>query len=324
MCGQWSEEGYIRKGVPPGNSLLQLEDWMRLADEAARHQIGCIMIRGGEPFLFPGMIKLLDHIHQHGIFAAIDTNGTLLGQYAEDLVRIGHLHVTISVDGPESIHDQVRGVPGCFRRIRESVQKLSEHERKAGRPISKAICFVISPWSVKGLGEMPDVARSLGIETIAIVPYYFVPQAVGQEYEKLLREQWGCSAFSWRGFRHETSGMDMDEFCRQWTKYKAGLKGLKDYPYMAFSEADYRTWFADARTPVGPTRCQNVERLIDIQPNGDANFCVDFPDYILGNVRNSTIESLWTSDRAQRFREYRRAHPLPICHRCGAKYMAGA
>ena len=123
---------------------------------------------------------------------------------------------------------------------------------------------------------------------------------------------------SWHGFHHETSGLDLKEFRRQLAQYKASLNGLKDYPYMAF-----RAWFTDAVMPVGAPHGHNVERLIDIQPNGNANFCVDFPDYVFGNVRNASIESVWNSEPARRFREYRRARPLPVCHRCGAKYMSG-
>jgi radical SAM protein with 4Fe4S-binding SPASM domain len=66
----------------------------------------------------------------------------------------------------------------------------------------------------------------------------------------------------------------------------------------------------------------NVEKLIDIQPNGEANFCVDFPDYSIGNVRDSSIGEIWNSSRAQRFRDYRREKPLAVCHRCGAKYIS--
>ena len=69
------------------------------------------------------------------------------------------------------------------------------------------------------------------------------------------------------------------------------------------------------------TRCANVERLIDIQPDGSANFCVDFVDYSSGNVRDSSIAAVWNSEAAERFRAYRRKQPLPVCHRCGAKYM---
>ena len=90
----------------------------------------------------------------------------------------------------------------------------------------------------------------------------------------------------------------------------------------AFSDDEYRGWFADAVSPVGIQHCNNVEKLIDIQPNGEANFCVDFPDYSFGNVKEMSIEALWNSERAERFRLYRRARPLAVCYRCGAKFMS--
>ena len=323
MCGQWSEEGYMR-GREDDEPDMQLADWKRLIDEVAAHGGGSILLRGGETFLYPHIIELLDHAVGRGLFVAIDTNGTLLKKYAPDIVRIGNLHLTVSIDGPEEVHDAVRGVKGCFRAVREGLERLRECEQQAGREISKAICFVISPYSVRGLGAMPDVARSLGIKTIAIVPYYYVTDAGGREYEKVLRQQLGCPAFSWHGFHHEASGVDVDEFLAQLRTYTAELKGLVSYPYMAFSEEEYRTWFTDPVAPVGPVRCMNVERLLDVQPGGDVNFCVDFPDYVIGNAKEFTLEELWSSGRAERFRAERRRGPLPVCHRCGAKYMSGA
>lgn len=323
MCGQWSPKGYMRnRGEAPRPELTRA-DWKRLVDELAAHKISSVLLRGGEPFLFPGIIELLEHIHDRGLFVAIDTNGTQLNKYAADIVRIGNMHLTISVDGPEKIHDEVRGVKGAFAKIREGVALLNELEKNRSEKISKSICFVISPYSIKGLGAMPDVARSLSINTIAIVPYYYTPGCVGQEYAGILREQLDCPAFSWSGFHHENSGIDFEEFRRELARYRSRLDGIQDYPYMPLSEEEYRTWFGDATSPVGSPKCMNVERLIDIQPGGDANFCVDFPDYIIGNVKESTIEAVWNSDRAERFRRYRRQTPLPVCHRCGAKHMSG-
>ena len=323
MCGQWSDEGYMREPRAAAPAM-QLADWKRLVDEVAAHRGGSVLLRGGETFLYPHAIELIEHAVGRGLFVAIDTNGTLLGKYAEDLVRIGNLHLTVSIDGPEEIHDEVRGVKGCFRAVREGLERLRACETAAGRELSKAICFVISPYSVRGLGAMPDVARQLGIKTIAIVPYYYVTGAQGSEYEQILRERLGCAAYSWRGFHHEQSGVDFDIFREQFRAYTAGLNGIVSYPYMPFNEDEYRAWFADSVTPVGPARCMNVERLLDVQPNGDVNFCVDFPDYVIGNARTSTLAELWNSARAERFRACRRSGPLPVCHRCGAKYMSGA
>jgi MoaA/NifB/PqqE/SkfB family radical SAM enzyme len=322
MCGQWSQEGYMHDRKDGLKQELTLADWKRLIDEIAAHGVHSVLLRGGEVSLFPDIIELLDYINARGIFISIDTNGTMLKNHAADLVRIGKIHLSISVDGPEEIHDRVRGVAGCFSRIRENVALLNELEKSSGRQISKSITFTISPYSYRGLGVMPDVARSLPINTICIVPYYYYPEEVGRRYEKEMRDAFDCPAFSWRGFHHEDSGVDLDEFQVQLRQYLATLGDVYSFPYMALSEDEYRTWFSDPISPVGPTRCTNVEKLIDIQPQGNANFCVDFPDYTIGNVREATIEEIWNGERAARFREYRRKKPLAVCYRCGAKYMS--
>lgn len=321
MCGQWSAEGYMRPRRSQLPKELKLADWKRLIDELADHRIKNVMLRGGELFLYPSILPLLEYIRSKDIFASIDTNGTQLERFAADLVRIGNMHLTVSVDGPEEIHDAVRGVKGTFRKVREGLARLAEAEQKSGNPLSKSITFTISPFSYRGLGEMPEVARSLDISTICIVAYYYFPRAVGEKYEEELRRRFDSEGYSWRGFHHEQSGVDVDAFLTELRTYRAALGGITDYPYFPMSEEEYRTWFTDAVTPVGSTACANVEKLIDIQPSGNANFCVDFPDYSIGNVRESTIEEIWNSPRADAFRNYRRKQPLAVCHRCGAKYM---
>lgn len=322
MCGQWSEEGYINLNRERLKKEMSPADWKQVIDELAEHHIGSVLLRGGEVFLYPGIIELLEYIHGKGMFISIDTNGTMLKDYAADIVRIGNIHLTISVDGPEAIHDSVRGVPGCFQRIKAGIDALNRLDPPDSAGISRCICFTISCYSVSGLGVMPDVARSLSIRSIVIVPYYYIPQEVGEAYQQELREHLGCAAFSWSGFRHEDSGVDFDEFRKQYRAYRNSLGDIYSYPYMPLSEDQYKAWFSDALTPVEDTTCNNVERLIDIQPNGDANFCVDFPDYSFGNVKEATIKELWNGEKATRFRDYRRKRPLSVCHRCGAKHMS--
>jgi MoaA/NifB/PqqE/SkfB family radical SAM enzyme len=321
MCGQWSQEGYVRANKTVLKHELTLEDWKRIVDEISTHNVPAVLLRGGEVFMIPWIIELLDYIHEKGMFISIDTNGTMLEQFTEDIVRIGNMHLTISVDGPKAVHDEVRGVPGTFKRLRAGVKKIAELETRSENKISRSICFTISQYNYRYLGEMPEVARELGLSSIAIVPYYYFPEKVGRQYEQELK-QLGCTAYSWVGFHHEDSGVDLEEFQRQYRKFQANLGDVYSYPYMPLNEDQYRDWFKDTQTKVGPRQCLNVEKLIDIQPDGSANFCVDFIDYSFGNVNDASIEELWNGERAERFRKARREGPLAVCGRCGAKFMS--
>ena len=322
MCGQWSDGGYIRLHRGFQGEPLRVADWKKLVDEVAEHGIQWLLIRGGEPFLVPGIIDLLEHIIERRIPISIDSNGTKLVDFAEDLVRLGRMHVTVSIDGDEAVHDQVRGVPGCFQKIQEGLARLDELDPGPERRVSRSICFTISPWSLPNLGYMPAVARRLGVNGINIVPYFYVPAAAGQVWERELRELLGIEAFSWHGFHHEASGVDVADFAAQYKRYTETLGRVCEYPYLPLSLDEFRAWFADAQTPVGRSICYNVDRLIDIQPTGEANFCVDFPDGVLGHVRQETIAAIWNGERARRFRERRRQGRMGACHRCGARLIA--
>jgi MoaA/NifB/PqqE/SkfB family radical SAM enzyme len=321
MCGQWSREGYIRNHNEVLKNELGLSEWKAVVDELAAHGIASVLLRGGEVFMLPWIVELLEHIHEKGMYISIDTNGTLLEQHAADLVRIGRMHLTVSVDGPEEVHDNVRGALGTFQKLKAGVARIAELEKTSENKLSRSICFTISRYNYQSLGDMPDVARSLGLGSIAIVPYYYFPEAVGRKYEQELRAL-GCQAYSWIGFHHEDSGVDFAEFRRQLRQYQASLGEIYSYPYLPLDENQFEAWFADATTQVGPVHCQNVEKLIDIQPDGSANFCVDFIDYTFGNVKEANIETLWNGEKAERFRQARRKNPLAVCYRCGAKFMS--
>jgi len=327
ICGQWNDKGYIKGNKDRLKQELNLQDWKKLIDEIDRHKLGSVLLRGGEAFLFPGIMELIEYINAKGIYISIDTNGTLIDQYAKELVHMGNIHLTFSVDGPEDIHDKVRNVKGCFKKMKENILLLHEIEKTSEKKLSKSITFTISPDSYMGLGKMPDVARSLSINSIVIVPYYYVTEKSGKAYDEVMQEHFSCKPYSWHGFHRESSGIDLDEFSKQYNEYKSTLGEITEFPYMGstktgFSKNDLREWFENPCSPVGTTYCMNVESFIDIQSNGDANFCTDFPDYIIGNVTKSSIYEIWNSEKASNFRTYRREKQFPVCYRCGAKYMS--
>jgi radical SAM protein with 4Fe4S-binding SPASM domain len=160
------------------------------------------------------------------------------------------------------------------------------------------------------------------MKTLVVVPYNYITDELGALYTKELHEEFGSSAFTWQGFHHDDSGVDVSEFQVQYRKYLANLGDMYSYPYLVLTEDEYKNWFQDATIPLKSFPCSNVEKLIDIQPNGDANFCVDTPDFIIGNVKESTIEEIWNSERADKFREYRRKNRLGACYRCVSKHMS--
>ncbi|MFH1190823.1 MAG: radical SAM protein [Candidatus Omnitrophota bacterium] len=320
MCGQWNSR--LREKRSLVKNVLSQDIWKNVVEEISRHKGTILLLRGGETFLHLSIIDLLRFIKQKGIFVSIDTNGTLLGRFAKDIVRLAIDNIVVSVDGPERIHDLVRG-KNAFKMIEAGLGALRKAEESFHISIPKVLCFVISPDSYRSLDKIPDVARQLKIQQIAVIPYYYFNQDIGSLYEKIMRKEFNCSARSWRGFHRELSGINIKEFIKSLRAFKKNLKELTHVPFMNLSEAGYKRWFTNCYQEAKKHTCRNPWLLADIQPNGDVNFCVDFPDYVIGNVRNSSLEEIWNSKKANKFREYLEKKPLPICFRCGAQYMSG-
>ena len=149
---------------------------------------------------------------------------------------------------------------GSFQSIKHTIALLNDLEKKNGNKISKSICFTISGYNYKVLGEMANVARSLSIPSVNIVPYYYYSSDAGAMYEKEMEENFDSRAFSWKGFHHESSGVEIDRFYEELRKYRASLGGIYDFPYLPLTEDEYRIWFHDSTIPVKSPTCMNVEK----------------------------------------------------------------
>ena len=317
MCGQWNEKGSIKNGRKIVNMPLNV--WIKAVDELASHGIKTLVLRGGETFMYPDIIQLLEYINSKGIFSAIDSNGTLLEKYARDICAVGNIHITVSVDGTEKIHDYTRGLDGSFQQIKRGFAAVKESAVE-GKSVSLSINFTISPHSYRSLGSIPDVARELGVNSLSIVPYYYVPPVYGRLYEDEMKSL-GCPAYSWKGFESETSGVDTEVLLKELSAFRSSLGDIFSYPYLPLSDDEYVKWFGEYDSTVKTAECPNSENHIDIQPDGSINFCVDFPDYTAGNINDSTISEIYNSEKSRLFRKIRKEKEFGVCRRCGAKYM---
>ena len=89
---------------------------------------------GGEPFLRDDIVEIAQTFYRNNRPAIIllPTNGLLPGvirERTEAILRLcpkSTMTVKLSLDGPEAIHDELRGVPGAYRKVLETYQGLKE------------------------------------------------------------------------------------------------------------------------------------------------------------------------------------------------------
>jgi len=101
---------------------LPTEEWKRIVDDLVSRGVRIFVCEGGEPTLRRDLQDLLDHVHSRGGFTILATNGTT------NMWRFSPSAFTVSFDGPEDIHDSIRG-HGTYQRARANLQKRTGPQR---------------------------------------------------------------------------------------------------------------------------------------------------------------------------------------------------
>src|SRR5215475_5998880 len=123
-----------------------------------------VTVNGGEIFVRSDLREILSIIlakHRCHLY----TNGTCIEPpMAHDLVDMGVTSMGISVDGPEAVHDSIRG-SGSFGRTIESIRLLLDLKRRLGksRPLLN-LKTTITEKNVYHLSDMVQFAERLGLD----------------------------------------------------------------------------------------------------------------------------------------------------------------
>ncbi len=114
-------------------------------------------VTGGEPFLRTDFFDILDRLIKTGFEIYILSNGTCISaDMAQKVAALGVHGVQISLEGPEEIHEQVRG-RGSFAGALQGVRNLLQ----AGVKVS--LNATISRMNAGYFQEIVDLATALGV-----------------------------------------------------------------------------------------------------------------------------------------------------------------
>ncbi|HEX9458421.1 MAG TPA: radical SAM protein [Thermoanaerobaculia bacterium] len=115
--------------------------WKQRIDDLVKRGIRIFVFEGGEPTLRVDLPELLAHAHARGANTILATNGT------GSMWRFTPTAFTVSIDGPETQHDAVRG-RGTYQHI---LKNLSDRDGQQVVSIT-----VISPENRHALEEMAE------------------------------------------------------------------------------------------------------------------------------------------------------------------------
>lgn len=122
-----------------------------------------VVFIGGEPLLrsdIGALVKEASLLGMENIIVV--TNGLLLKDKAEELLRNGITHITVSIDGTGDVDDMIRGVPGSYVRAVEGIETAQRLKRKMGLNVPVTIITtLLLNQNVQEIPKLIELAKSL-------------------------------------------------------------------------------------------------------------------------------------------------------------------
>lgn len=317
-CAQWGETGYnFNRPSSELKTLVPVEKYMELTDDLKKDR-PFYYIWGGEPFLYPDLLKLTGRIKGNRSMLAVVTNGFFLEKNAETVVDQGWDALMFSLDGPEAVHDEIRGRAGTFRKMTSGVRAVREKRVKTGKTVPWLMPLItVSTWNADRLDEIVQVAGELGVDGAVIYYSWFTNNRVGRAHTKVFQKRFGIKPKAWRGylFNHDVDTIAL----------KDSLRRIRSahHPFPILFIPDLRDdqlerYYRNPADFMGYGPCISPWTTVEIMPDGDIATCRDYPDFITGNILCAPLKEIWNGERYVAFRRalLEEGGTFPICARC--------
>lgn len=310
MCAQFGESG---KSYELAHEQLPKDVVMRLVEELSPYGTH-ISLMGGEPSLYQGWLDIVHRIKAQGLTCDIITNGTLLKRDAEQIVKSGLDTVNVSLDGPEEIHDRIRGVPGTFAKVVGGLDYLLE--LRGDQPTPRVVLFyTITRHNYSGLVEFAQWAKQRHLDGIIYFHLRFFEPGDYQENALMMQAFFGGRADCQEGFVFDPGHIDTDVLIDQIqtlrsTQWGFNVQVQPDYPLEElpayYHVKNYR------RNTL--TNCAIPWTNASIAPNCRVTPCLELA---CGDLRENSFLEIWNGSKFRKFRRViRKVKRFPVCHRC--------
>ena len=297
---------------------LTLDEWKGLVDQTSR--LSLISFTGGEPWVRGDFDAILAYAAMKRRVHVI-TNGTLLDE--ERLKRCiefaprkmtgkGLMFLGASIDGTAAMHDAIRGREGAFETTLGALRRLAALRHDAGKRCPMIhVTAVIQNDNLDALPQLPAILAQAGVDVLNLT----------MEIRFLHLENIGA--------------VDPDQFCGAPLELPCIDSGRLSKTLNAVHDAAARAGI-EIRLPDMPEgellryhsggldltqfRCRGPWTNCYVGANGDV-----YPCFIkrIGNVRETSLATLWNGPAFRDFRKRVRNGLFCVCQGCCHLEYAG-
>lgn len=276
MCPQWH-----RGENEDQNDCCSLDQMKKVIDEKACLKIKNLGLSGGEPLMKQELLfSVLEYANNKGIYTHFGSNGWLLSEkMLKKYDSIGGGHISLSIDGIGSVHDEIRGFPGSYAKI---ISVLETYSKLKLKNVSIKINTVFSGQNYEQVLDIIELAKKYNAAM-------FVQPFDNFDYDKVNKS----SSLIDSNFRVSPEKLQaIKVIVDKIIKIKKIHKGLilNSVDYLQNINAYFSNRFEADR------KCEVLYKNFNIDPFGNVIPC----GYLgtIGNIKKDSIYKIWNSKEA--------------------------
>lgn len=287
-CRHCYQEPYLTNSI--SGIDLKTKEILDLLNQMQNLNVAKLVLSGGEPFLRPDLLSVIDYAFSKGIFlSTLFTNGTVTNSSIIDYLASYQFptYIAVSLDGDNSkSHDFLRG-QGSFQKTISFLRILQEL-RNHGARLQYLVDTVVHRRNYKRLLLMFSLLKSIGVPRWRIA----IPRDQG----------------AYTRFKLEIGANETEVFY----EYKKLIKEYLNYflnqssPMDIQIESIFRTAMLIRKQvnvfALNDSCCEYKKNALAIKPNGDITACTAFTNLVLGNIRRKSLAEIWYSAETQKIK----------------------
>jgi radical SAM protein with 4Fe4S-binding SPASM domain len=327
-CGQWGENGHLRKKVSNNEKLTELDfDIVKRIVNETRHDHPMYYIWGGEPTLWKPLVPLFAEMGRHKLYGSVVTNAQALLPILDDLIDTGALNILfLSLDGWDSASQNIMRSPAGGQNSKnfEKTMEVIEQIRRIKERKKLRFPFVM-PITVISNHNYPHLEKihRLVQDTTQLHPYYFgwfIPEDRAILHEKVFTERFGTTPGNHRGYLKSCfNDVDPAIIAQQISNIRELSKthaSVAQFLPDIYTEQDIRRYYNDHSWDCGYPECESIYHVAEISPDGRITPCRDYQDYTAGNINTESFYDIWNGEAFKKFRREMKKGLMPVCTRC--------
>ncbi|MBU1124648.1 MAG: radical SAM protein, partial [Candidatus Omnitrophica bacterium] len=291
-------------------AVLSTSEVKNILTEMSILSIPSVVLTGGEPFLRPDIMEILDYAIEKIPYLRVQTNATLISEAAiERIVKESLLdEIWISLDGIGATHDRLRGREGVFDKVMSTLSHLKNYKQRYKRYAPHIVIHT--------------AVSNATIDEFSSILSLCVDYRVGEWYLSHITD-----VTTQRIYETENVLQSNDFYSQQMRSYgKVKETGVvfpaKIRDQIAVARKKGLTVFVDpllygsGRNLRPRNKCLLLWANTYISPYGDILTCPMLDRYVLGNLSNASLMDIWNSEKIKRVRLLSSQKRLPICEDC--------